>query len=306
MNDNSTLQPSIQPIGPYKRRDLKSDKPWRISATFIAGGLTRRQYQILLLLSVYGWCTTKIVQAIAKYYGLPCERAWLGEILGLLCKGGFVIANKTMNGTREIAYAVSEAGLSEIHGNDSHANLCVDVTRDPASMNHFLGVNRMFTGFLQEFAVNYWMSDFQVRADNMLYGKAGLAKDYDAVAEILVQNSPVRIGIEYELTAKSSARYAELSPCYAAESHLHLVVYVLNEVGMLSAIAPNFKEVGGIICFMSSGDFLVSRAQSIAHYWNNGELRSGPLVEVLKHVSKRARSVYTPANQLRAANFNFS
>jgi hypothetical protein len=306
VNDNSNLQPSIQPIGPYKRRDLKSDKPPRISLTHIAGGLTRRQYQVLLLLSVYGWCTAKIVQGIAKYYGLTCERAWLGEILGLLCKGGFVIANKAMNGTREIAYAVSKAGLSAIRGNESDTNLCVDVTRDPASMNHFLGVNRMFTGFLQEFAVNYWMSDFQIRADNMLYGRAGLAKDYDAVTEILLQNSTVRIGIEYELSVKSSARYAELCPSYTAERHLHLVVYVLNEVGMLSAIAPHFKDVGGIICFVSSGDFLVSRAQATAHYWNNGELRSGPLIEILKHVSKRARSVYTPANQLRAANFTCS
>ncbi len=306
MKDNSNLQPSIQPIGPYKRRDLKSDKPRRISTTDIAGGLTRRQYHILLLLRVYGWCTPKIVQAIAKYYGLPCERAWLGEVLGLLCKGGYVIANKAMNGTREIAYAVSKAGLSAIHGNETDPNLCVDVTRDPASMNHFLGVNRMFAGFLQEFVVNFWMSDFQVRADNMLYGKAGLAKDYDAVVEILLQNSPVRIGIEYELTVKSSARYAELCPAYAAERHLHLVVYVLNEAGMLSSIAPHFKEVGGIICFMSSGDLLVSRAQASAHYWNSGELRCGPLVEILKQVSKRARSAYAPANQLRAANFTCS
>lgn len=303
MNDNSTLQPSIQPIGPYKRRGLKSDKPRRISVTDIAGGLTRRQYHILLLLSVYGWCTAKIVQAIAKYYGLPCERAWLGEVLGLLCKGGFVIANKAMNGTREMAYAVSKAGLSALYGNNADANLGADVTRDPASMNHFLGVNRIFAGFLQEFAVNYWMSDFQVRADNMLYGKAGLAKDYDAVAEILVQNSPVRLGIEYELTLKSSARYAELCPSYRAERHLHLVVYVLNETGMMNSIAPHFKEVGGIICFMLSGDFLVSRAQATAHYWNNGELRSGPLVEILKFVSKRSSSPYTPASQLRAANF---
>ena len=306
MNDNSSLQPSIQPIGTYKRRDRNPNKPQRASSNDTAGGLTRRQYHVLLLLSIYGWCTPKIVQSIAKYYGLPCERGWLGEVLGLLFKGGYIIANKVMNGTREIAYAVSKAGLSALHGNEADANLGAAVTRDPANVSHFLGVNRTFAGFLQKFSVTYWMSDFQVRADNLLYGNAGLAKDYDAVAEILVENSPVRIGIEYALTVKGSARYAELSRSYAAEKHLHLVVYVLNEAGMLSAIAPHFKEVGGIICFMSSGDFLVSRAQASAHYWNSGELRSGPLIEILKLVSKRARSVYKPASQLRAENFTCS
>jgi hypothetical protein len=303
VRDSSDLQSSIKPIGPYKRRNLKSNKVARVSLTDIAGGLTRRQYHVLLLLSVYGWCTAKILQSFAKYYGLPCERAWLGQVLGLLYRGGYVVANKTMSGSRELAYAVSKAGLSYIYGNNGATNLCVDVTRDPASMNHFLGVNRILTGFLEEFAINYWMSDFQVRADNMLFGKAGLAKDYDAVAEIVVQNSPVRLGIEYELTIKSSARYLELCPAYTAERHLHLVVYVLNEAGMLRAIAPHFKEVGGMICFISSGDFLVSRARATAHYWNDGELRSGPLGEILKHVSKRERAVYTPVNQLRAADF---
>ncbi len=303
MKDSSDLQSSIKPIGPYKRRDLKSNKTPRVSLTDIAGGLTRRQYHVLLLLSVYGWCTAKILQAIAKYYGLPCERAWLSEVLGLLHRGGYVVANKAMNGTRELAYAVSKPGLSAIYGHDTETNLSVDVTRDPASMNHFLGVNRMFTGFLDEFAVNYWMSDFQVRADNMLCGKAGLAKDYDAVAEIVVQKAPVRLGLEYEFTVKSSARYVELCPAYTAEKHLHLVVYVLNVAGMLRAIAPHFKEVGGIICFMESRDFLASRSEATAHYWNSGELRSSPLGEILKHVSKRSRALYTPAHQLRAADF---
>jgi hypothetical protein len=202
-----------------------------------------------------------------------------------------------------LAYAVSKAGLSALYGNETDTNLGAAVTRDPANENHFLGVNRTFVGFLEGFAVKYWMSESQVRADNLLYGKAGLAKDYDAVAEILVEKSPVRIGIEYELTVKSSARYAKLSPSYAAERHLHLVVYVLNEAGMLSGIAPHFKQVGGMICFMSAGDFLVSRAQATAHYWNSGELRNGPLVEILKQVSKRARPVYQPASLLRAENF---
>lgn len=301
VNDNS-----IKPIGTYKRRDRSPNKPRRASLSDTAGGLTRRQYQILLLLSVYGWCTPRILQSIAKYYGLPCERVWLGEILGLLLKARYIIANKVLNGTREMAYAVSKAGLSALYGSETDSIVGADVTRDPANVSHLLGVNRTFVGFLQAFAVNYWMSNSQVRADNLLYGKAGLAKDYDAVAEILVQNTPVRIGIEYELTVKSSARYAEFCPAYAAERHLHLVIYVLGEGGMLSAIAPHFREAGGIICFISSGDFLVSRAQATAHYWNNGELRSGPLGEIVKYVSKRARPVYTPANQVRAANFTCS
>lgn len=303
MNDNSQLQPSIQPVGTYKRRDRNPNKPRRVSLIDTAGGLTRRQYHILLLLSVYGWCTPRILQSIARFYGLPCERGWLGEVLGLLLKGGYIIANKVMNGTRELAYAVSKAGLTALHGNENGNKLGAAVTRDPANESHFLGVNRAFVGFLQAFAVNYWMSDSQVRADNFLYGKAGLANGYDAVAEILVENSPIRIGIEYEMTVKRPARYAELIPSYAAERHLHLVIFVLNEAGMLSAIVPHFKAAGGNICFMSSGDFLVSRTQANAYFWHSGELRSGPLIEILKQVSKRARPVYQPASLLRAEDF---
>lgn len=215
---------------------------------------------------------------------------------------GYVITNKAMNGTRAIVYASSRAGLLAIQDPREDLDSIRDVTRDPASMNHFLALNRVFLGLLKEFKVNYWITDFQIRTDNMHYGKAGLAKDYDAVGEILIQGSPLRIGIEYEASLKSTARYRELTSCYASEKYLHLIIYILPGPALLKSLAPNFKALGEKICFINEGDFHVCGARATAYFWNGGESRAVPLIQLMSALGKAPRPMYVPFSQLHAAN----
>lgn len=301
MSIDSVLQPKIVPIGPYRRHGhlRKSVHPSNAAAT--AGGLTRRQYQTLLVLSVHGWCTPRIVEGLSRFYGFQGERTWTAEVLGALRKGGYLITSKAMNGTRGIVYAVSEAGLHAIQEPGQNLGLSRDVTRDPASLNHFLALNRVLLGLTKEFKVNYWLTDFQVRTDNIHYGRAGLAKDYDAVSEVVIHGLHVRIGIEFEASLKSAARYRELSSSYASEKYLHLVIYLLSGPTMLRSIAPSFKAIGARICFVCEGDFLAFGGRAVAHFWQNEELHTATLTQLMNAIGKMGRPAYVPFSQLHAA-----
>jgi hypothetical protein len=257
---------------------------------------------MLLLLSVHGWCTPRIIEGISRFYGFQGARTWTAEVLGLLRSGGYVITSKALNGTREIVYAVSEAGLLAIQPPRENLGLSRDVTRDPASLNHFLALNRVFLRLINEFEVKFWLTDFQVRTDNMHYGTAGLAKDYDAVSEFLVQGLQVRVGIEYEASLKSASRYRELSASYASEKYLHLIIYILSGSAILKSIAPSFKSIGLRVCFVCEGDFLACGEGATAHFWQSDELHKATITQLLNAVGKLGRPVYTPFSQLHAAN----
>lgn len=302
MSDSVILQPKLRAIGPYTRHGRAGDRVRLRNVAVPVDGLTRRQYQMLLLLSVHGWCTSRIIESISRFYGFQGERAWTAEVLGILRRGGYVITTKAMNGTRGIVYAVSEAGLRAIQEPTEGLGLSRDVTRDPASLNHFLALNRFFVRLINEFKVTYWLTDFQVRADNIHYGKAGLAKDYDAVSEFIVQGSPVRVGIEYEASLKSAARYRDISQSYASEKYLHLIIYVLSGPVMLKSIAPSFKTLGARICFITEGDFLASGGKATSHFWQNDELHAATLTNLVSAVGKYGRPAYVPFSQLQAAN----
>ena len=302
MSNDSVMQPIIRTIGPYRRHGQAGDSVRRVNAAIPVGGLTRRQYQMLLILSVHGWCTPRIIEGISRFYGFQGSRAWTAEVLGLLRRGGYVITSKALNGTRGIVYAVSEAGLLAIQAPRENLGLSRDVTRDPASLNHFLALNRVFLGLINEFKVSFWLTDFQVRTDNMHYGTAGLAKDYDAVSEIFIQGLQVRVGIEYEASLKSAARYRELSASYASEKYLHLIIYVLSGPVMLKSIAPSFKALGARICFITEGDFLATGGRAMAHFWQNEELHAAALTNLVSAVGKLGRPLYMPFSQLQGAN----
>jgi DNA-binding PadR family transcriptional regulator len=265
-----------------------------------ASGLTGREYHVLQIVNCYGWCTPDMVRRIANYHGVP----WTGEgkiayrLLSRLQDLGFVVSRKLNDETKTIAYAATQRGLEYIRA-AGDALLCdTNAIKDPASIFHFVSLNRIMLQFQSHFATKFWLSDFQVRSDNSLVGAQGLAKDYDSVAEIELPTGPVRFAVEYERWQQSAARYAKLCSILASEKYLHLVIFFLDESRLLRSMTPHFKSLGGTVYFVDYDRFLQQGADVMAHYWYLDKVFEAPLRNVFKHASHQLRTEYLPVHQL--------
>ena len=109
--------------------------------------------------------------------------------------------------TTTIAYAATPDGMAYLRGTGNDLPCDTNAIKDPASVFHFVGLNRIMLRFMSQFPTRYWLSDFQVRSDNSFIGANGLAKDYDSVGELVLPTGHVRFAVEYERWQQSSRRY---------------------------------------------------------------------------------------------------
>ena len=253
---------------------------------------------MLLILNSYGWCTPEMVGRIAVIHGMAGRATWIYTLLHDLRALGYVATMRNMNGTNGLVYAVSEFGLAYIRARRDDLVCDTNVLKNPGSMNHVLAVNQIMLRFRSEFRPRFWLTDFQVRADNMQLGTDGLAKDYDSAGELSLPDRSIQIGIEFESQQKTAAQYAKLCACFAAEKYLHLVIYFLGSPDLLSSIAPHLRSLGGLVCFVNYRDFITDGSAASAFYWYDDEVLTANLRDVMTHVSQRNTPVYLPQNQL--------
>ncbi len=253
---------------------------------------TDRQYHLLLILDRYGWCTAEMVQEIASHYGLKVTVRRVRKLLWQLEKMGYAITKKLKNGTKAIAYAASEAGIQDIEVEGDNLRCDTNVLTDPAGMFHFLSMNQIMLQFRRAFPASYWLTDFEVRSERM--GRDGLAKDYDAVAELQLLNGPIRIGIEYETKQQEKARYKELFGAFSAENFLHLILYFVKTKAMLSSVSVSFEPCRVPVGFVHAEEFRNLGMQSYVQYWVKGEAEHAQLSQFLPILARYSRPAYEP------------
>ena len=281
--------------------NVAAPKQRRKNKATTAIGLTGREYHVLRILNSYGWCTPEMVRLIAGAHGI----AWtegagrVGKLLRRLHQLGLAISRKVGIGTKAIAYATTDRGMRYIRA-DGDALLCdTNAIKDPASMYHFLGLNRIMLQFQSEFTTKYWLSDFEVRSDNSFIGQNGLAKDYDSVGELILPTGPVRFAVEYERSQQSATRYAKLNSILASEKQLHMVIFFLDDARLRQVVMSHLKNLGGFVYYVDRSQFLQKGGDVAAHYWNGANLFQAPLRNVLKHAAQKTLPDYVPIHQLR-------
>ena len=236
---------------PGARPDTSSERstaPARMRKASTVTGLTGREYHVLIILNCYGWCTPEMVRCIANFHGVP----WTSEgkrvylLLSRLKKLGFVVSRRLFDTTNTIAYAATQNGIAYIRGTGDDLLCDTNAIKDPASLFHFVGLNRIMLKFVSQFSTRYWLSDFQVRSDNSFIGANGLAKDYDSVGELVLPTGHVRFAVEYERWQQSSRRYSKLCACLSSEKYLHMVHLLSRQARTAQVCSSTFQEHGRI------------------------------------------------------------
>jgi hypothetical protein len=174
--------------------------------------------------------------------------------------------------------------------------------KDPASPDHFLGLNKIMIEFRSQFQTKFWLSDFEVRSDNSFIGSEGLAKDYDSVAElILPTGGHVRFGIEFEYSQQSASRHAKLNSILLTEKRLQCVLFFLSDPRLRNQLMSHLKSLVGFAYFVEYDQFVQNGIEAPVYYRSEGKLYQAPLSTILKHASLKPMQDYVPVHQLHLA-----
>ena len=262
-------------------------------------GLTGRQYHVLRIVNSYGWVTPTMVGQIAVIHGIQWKSNLMYRLLASLFDQGFLLARRLDDGTKGVAYGISNLGLAYIRAHGD-ALLCdTNVEKDPASFIHFVNLNRAVLRLANEFPTKFWLSDFQVRSDNTAIGASGFAKDYDAVAEFLLPAGTVRVAFEYERWQQSRRRYEKVAAVVEAEKYMHQVLIFLDRTDWLESMMPFFRHLGSFVGFVDFRRYMSQGLDVYAKYWYGDQVYEAPLVKLLEHRCATQRPAYTPIHRLK-------
>ena len=95
-----------------------------------------------------------------------------------------------------------------------------------------------------------WKHTLQIVSENLVdYGKT--TKDYDSVVIIAHEGRRVRFAIEYERTAKSTARYREIVKTIEDDTEIPLVLYLTPSQELLYLLTQDLRPLGERAAFGS-------------------------------------------------------
>jgi hypothetical protein len=110
---------------------------------------------------------------------------------------------------------------------------------DPILMMHSLELTDIRIALDKTGILQFWKSDLEVSSENIATGNQ-YAKDYDAIATLMIDGEFAQYGIEYERSTKAYARYQELRAILADERELSGILY------FISGIERFFTVVGAL------------------------------------------------------------
>ena len=277
----------------------------------------RRDLKVLAAIRDHGYIRADQLAVVIRQRGVGCARVKkVYEYTSRLSRMGFVSLNcRGLVGNISVL-TVTDAGHNMLRECGYGLNTHAKAESDPAGVEHFLSLTDMMLRFSREYApVNYWLTDFVVRSENNLRGTGdatgprytarpeidrmnvgGLAKDYDAVGEIMVNERPLTIAIEYEHTLKASSKYEQMARSYAVDPYIQLVVCVLDSENWVAPVVQSFRVPGHKLCFVNYAQFSTSSfEETTAVRWNGKNVTSTVLARALQEASYVDAKPYLPS-----------
>lgn len=183
-------------------------------------------------------------------------------------------------------YGITRQGLESL---ESRGHYLMSLPSDaeqvlhPSKVSHALELVNIRLAFARSGLLRSWKSDLEITSRNLVAAD-GAAKDYDAVAEIELDGAALKIGIEYERTAKAAARYAAICGTLDRDQTADIVLYLSPNEDLLYMLAMELratrKRIGFVLTDSFRNSVLDTRTLS-----NEGSSEVMPLRELLHRAS---------------------
>lgn len=105
---------------------------------------------------------------------------------------------------------------------------------------HAIELVRIRLALAQHGILRSWLSELEVSSRNTVL-PTGESKDYDAVAEIVVDGQLRAVGIEYERTSKGASRYREIRQMLDRDKTVDVALYLASDRNVLYLLADEMR-----------------------------------------------------------------
>jgi hypothetical protein len=143
------------------------------------------------------------------------------------------------------AAGIAAAGTSATHGAE---------TGSSSQVLHSVELAGICAALTTAHVLTSWQWELEVLSQNLVYG-GRCAKDFDALAEVSNGNRVGSFAIEFERTAKGSARYADLRKVLSADNSVDTILYLTPDPSILYLLAAELRAVDKRIGFALSRAF---------------------------------------------------
>ncbi|HEY0308149.1 MAG TPA: replication-relaxation family protein [Acidobacteriaceae bacterium] len=124
----------------------------------------------------------------------------------------------------------------------------------PTQIPHAMELVNIRLALAKHGILRSWLGELEIASRNLVL-ESGVAKDYDAVAEILVERELRTFAIEYERTAKASARYREIREMLGRDRTVDVVLYLTSDRDVLYLLALEMRGTAKRIGLALSDSF---------------------------------------------------
>jgi hypothetical protein len=125
---------------------------------------------------------------------------------------------------------------------------------DPISMMHSIELTDIRIALGKTGILQLWKSDLEVSSENIATGEQ-YAKDYDAIATLMIDGQFVQYGVEYERSTKAYARYQELRSILADERKLSGILYFVRGIERFLAVVGELEGAHPGLLFCCADGF---------------------------------------------------
>ena len=133
-----------------------------------------------------------------------------------------------------------------------------------------IGFSRITKNYIQNVFIwnmwgilQLWKSDLEVSSDNIATGDQ-YAKDYDAVATLMIDGELVQYGVEYERSTKAYARYQELRMIFADERRLSGILYFVSGIERFFTVVGALEGAHPGLLFCCADGFEQSKMEALS------------------------------------------
>jgi hypothetical protein len=191
---------------------------------------------------------------------------------------------------RGAVYAISRPGLECIEAcGQGLVSLSSDSRSlvNPNQVQHYLELAEVRRALRRGGVLREWTGDVELRSINFSI-ECPLAKDYDAIADLKIEDKCHRVAIEYERTLKSAERYRNLSAALENEDQVEILLYLTSSLDLLYQLIGHFSEERITIAVAPSRAFCDNPVGCRLHLVGQTETTRTTLSALLQSSSKLA------------------
>ena len=206
-----------------------------------------------------------------------------------LAKSGFLELKGQSRAYGEPVYAITNDGLAAL---EARGNYLLSLSSNSktivadAEVLHMVEINAIRLALKHAGILVSWKSELEIISENLVSNAN--SKDYDAMVSVRLGDRQATFALEFERTAKSAARYYEISKSIVYDDSTDLVLYLAANQELLSLLAQELRALKEKVAFGLSNQFKAQLLHTpVLTVGDTPEFR--PLAQILDYLPETQR-----------------